>query len=437
MTLKDEFASDVEHILALRDEMSYAALTTSIELVAKYARQHQDCPPTDIAMDQTSTGAAATAKTTPAAADAPDKPATAEPAETGSTTQTAETPAGANADANPDADHHYSDAQRKDVKPSVAPRAFHRELPTVRPGAAAARAAGIYASDAQPYRIERKLSGAQAGPFYIKESLARSMNLRNGNTVIIPRGNFNKMRLIDQTHVPAGIERIERVLLSADAALPAPYVAHVTCDYLGAPIHTEEGELVDITFTQSDLDYVRAKVGDVCDIAWYKNSGMQSAHITWVHRNLVPIEQKAAPAPAAEHKKTTPVDPDKPKTATNLDFDLDGKRVLIIGFEQSLKDLRPIVLAHNGLCTISEEMKSHKLRNKVMGADIVVPVISQAHHHNTNGAIGLAKIHKKKYAVATGSSPLALERAIYRAITDGLPAFESSGEEISYPLSAS
>jgi hypothetical protein len=325
-----------------------------------------------------------------------------------------------------------SDAKRTIIKPSVALRTVNHPMPKVHVGAVAARVTGTSQSSAEPIIVERRLTGAKAGAYFLKEHLVRTLGLENGNRVVIPEGRFSDLRVVDNSSTPDGIARINNALLEEDETQPYPYVAYADRNYIGNPLEYQ-GEPIRFELTQSDLDYVKTQIGDVVDLAWYANRGPKSARISWVHYELKPLVPKKTPAPAPVKEKKDEEAEERPKHPTNIEFDLDGRRVLLIGFEDSLNGLRTIIEAHNGQYQCSEALKSSKLRMRVQGADIVIPVIAQAHHINTNTSLALAKLLKKKYAVAEGSSPLAVERAIYRALHH-LPAFESRGADIDYPL---
>ncbi|WP_056975331.1 DUF2325 domain-containing protein [Lacticaseibacillus sharpeae] len=418
MDLKEEYCQDLTKLTELSAGQSLTSLVFGVQMLSKYVARLNDG----------NAGAAPAPKP-----DKPDVAAVNAPQSTAPAAQAAPTTSTEPAAPEAEAAEPAPAKPRTEIKPNVSLRTVHHPLPTVKVGAAAARATGGATEDSAPIVVERRLSGAKAGAYFLKEHLVRTMGLQNGNKVIIPDGRFADMRIFDRTAEPDGIARINNVLLEEEEDLSYPYVAYADRSYIGNPLEYE-GEPIRFEFTQSDLDYVKTQLGDVVDLAWYISRGPKSARISWVHYELKPLVLKkpATPTPTpAKEKKVA--EEDKPKHPTNIEFDLDGKRVLIIGFEDSLNGLRGIIEAHNGKYQCSEALQSNKLRTRVQGADLVIPVISQAHHINTNTALALAKLQGKPYAVADGSSPLSLERAIYRALHH-LPAYESRGADIEYPL---
>ena len=129
--------------------------------------------------------------------------------------------------------------------------------------------------------------------------------------------------------------------------------------------------------------------------------------------------------------------------AVQLDFNLHGQTVaVIVGDNAREAAITKIIAAHHGHPQIVDGFKaSHRsdfYAQAISDADIVVTVQNYTNHEVTSAVMtAIAQSgNTKKTAIAHTNSPLMIERAIYRA-NAGMPAYESAGAKVNYPVKRS
>lgn len=183
--------------------------------------------------------------------------------------------------------------------------------------------------------------------------------------------------------------------------------------------------------------------GDIVDLAWYVGAP-RTTRIVWKHSA---DERQAAPARQtkkhSEYRNTTQADTTQQADAAQLDFNLHGQTVaVIVGDSAREAAISKIITAHHGHPQIVDGFKaSHRsdyYAQAISDADIVVTVQNYTNHEVTSAVMtAIAQSgNSKKTAIAHTNSPLMIERAIYRASV-GMPAYESAGAKVNYPVKQS
>lgn len=183
--------------------------------------------------------------------------------------------------------------------------------------------------------------------------------------------------------------------------------------------------------------------GDIVDLAWYTGAP-RTTRIVWKHSADEP--QKAVLARRSkkhsEYRSANQACATQQADAgaSQLNFNLHGQTVaVIVGDNAREAAIAKVITAHNGRPQIVDGFKaSHRsdyYAQAISGADIVVTVQNYTNHEVTSAVMtAIAQSdNSKKTAIAHTNSPLMIERAIYRA-NAGLPAYESAGTKVNYPV---
>ena len=186
--------------------------------------------------------------------------------------------------------------------------------------------------------------------------------------------------------------------------------------------------------------------GDIVDLAWYTGAP-RTTRIVWKHS----ADEPQTAVPARRSKKHSEYRSANQACATQqadvsasqLNFNLHGQTVaVIVGDNAREAAITKIIAAHHGHPQIVDGFKaSHRsdyYAQAISDADIVVTVQNYTNHEVTSAVMtAIAQSgNTKKTAIAHTNSPLMIERAIYRA-NAGMPAYESAGAKVNYPVKRS
>lgn len=307
---------------------------------------------------------------------------------------------------------------------------------------------GVPAPASDEFKVERKLIGAIAGNHFFTEAAVRELDLADGDTVRVREdltGTEDEVTIIGRNRSTAAprIEQIRFAMIKRDDSLPADYNFKAENDLHGDVLmRTDEGLPFTFLIKPTDAARLALKDGDLVDLSWYRTDGPQLATVTWVYKDkkgLKPLQKhlakpkkKQAKAAVQGDESTEPIVTAKTYTP-QIDFDLAGKAVLLIGNVASASGLEAVVAAHNGgSVEATDAQKGGQLKHKLSRAGVAVLITDEVHHITTNTSIKIAKKLKVPYAVANSDAPLYVERALYRALT-GMPAYEASSAQFDYP----
>lgn len=182
--------------------------------------------------------------------------------------------------------------------------------------------------------------------------------------------------------------------------------------------------------------------GDIVDLAWYVGAP-RTTRIVWKHSADEHQPSVRQTKKHSEYRSANQANVAQQADAAQLDFNLRGQTVaVIVGDNAREAAITKIIAAHHGYPQIVDGFKaSHRsdfYAQAISDADIVVTVQNYTNHEVTSAVMtAIAQSgNTKKTAIAHTNSPLMIERAIYRA-NAGMPAYESAGTEVSYPVKQS
>lgn len=182
--------------------------------------------------------------------------------------------------------------------------------------------------------------------------------------------------------------------------------------------------------------------GDIVDLAWYVGAP-RTTRIVWKHSADERQPSVRQTKKHSEYRSANQANVAQQADAAQLDFNLHGQTVaVIVGDNAREAAITKIIAAHHGYPQIVDGFKaSHRsdfYAQAISDADIVVTVQNYTNHEVTSAvmtAIAQSR-NTKKTAIAHTNSPLMIERAIYRA-NAGMPAYESAGAKVNYPVKRS
>lgn len=182
--------------------------------------------------------------------------------------------------------------------------------------------------------------------------------------------------------------------------------------------------------------------GDIVDLAWYAGAP-RTTRIVWKHSADERQPSVRQTKKHSEYRSANQTDTTQQTDAAQLDFNLHGQTVaVIVGDNAREAAITKIIAAHHGHPQIVDGFKaSHRsdfYAQAISDADIVVTVQNYTNHEVTSAVMtAIAQSgNTKKTAIAHTNSPLMIERAIYRA-NAGMPAYESAGAKVNYPVKRS
>lgn len=182
--------------------------------------------------------------------------------------------------------------------------------------------------------------------------------------------------------------------------------------------------------------------GDIVDLAWYVGAP-RTTRIVWKHSADEHQPSVRQTKKHSEYHSATQANVAQQADAAQLDFNLRGQTVaVIVGDNAREAAITKIIAAHHGHSQIVDGFKaSHRsdfYAQAISDADIVVTVQNYTNHEVTSAVMtAIAQSgNTKKTAIAHTNSPLMIERAIYRA-NAGMPAYESAGAKVNYPVKRS
>lgn len=239
---------------------------------------------------------------------------------------------------------------------------------------------------------------------------------------------------VKQNATPARtIHRVSRGVLATAKGLPAGYtlIARVD-DRQHVLLPTADQQAYQFLIHPQDIERLHLTAGDKVDLAWHEAEGPQTAVVTWVHHDPQPAAVPTT-TPAATPTGSAPAAPAQPRFEPQLNFDLAGRTVLIVGEKADASTCQAIVTAHQGGDTVvTDATKGSSLKNKVTHADLMILITTDVAELSTHSAVKMAKSQKTAYAVSPDTKALNIERALYRAMND-MPAFEAANATLTYP----
>lgn len=182
--------------------------------------------------------------------------------------------------------------------------------------------------------------------------------------------------------------------------------------------------------------------GDIVDLAWYVGAP-RTTRIVWKHSADEHQPSFRQTKKHSEYRSANQANVAQQADAAQLDFNLRGQTVaVIVGDNAREAAITKIIAAHHGHPQIVDGFKaSHRsdfYAQAISDADIVITVQNYTNHEVTSAVMtAIAQSgNTKKTAIAHTNSPLMIERAIYRA-NAGMPAYESAGAKVNYPVKRS
>lgn len=307
--------------------------------------------------------------------------------------------------------------------------------------------------DDNQYLVRRLLSGARLIDRYgnasarISEWLARRFDLKNCDRVTADI----KPSDAEHAHALVIINSVDRCHQSEDQNID--YFNLGLIEQVGSRLVVSKSAGGSRTLAQANpafspyriSQYVAQKyslhAGDIVDLAWYREAP-QTIRIVWKHdagdqqasagHVKKHSEYRSASRAGANHQSDTDI--------SQLDFDLHGQTVaVIVGDSAREAAIAKLITERHGHPQIVDGFKaSHRsdyYAQAISDADIVITVQNYTNHEVTSAVMtAIAQSdNSQKTAIAHTNSPLMIERAIYRADA-GLPAYESAGTKVNYPV---
>lgn len=302
------------------------------------------------------------------------------------------------------------------------------------------------------YYVHRRLAGAIIGPYYYNEAIVRTGGWQDNDIVRLDKNLQHPDHLPYVKIIKAATEPTNRIHRFTYGYIEKDKYGNLFID------HNAWGQRIMINgvakiyeLKPRDLTYRTLMPGDLVDIAWYANEQREDsdaafveARVTWFHdKNELSQSHIARSTSHKILKAQREEAAAKPKYQyqPKLDFNLDNKTVLLIGYPERQSEIAEIIKAHHG------QMLDYDVKNDPHGdnptfdryvrtSDLVIVLGNNTSHFASNTANTLAKNYGKPLALASQSSPLIIEQAIYRAL-NGLPAFVTSNSTIAYPAKPS
>lgn len=286
--------------------------------------------------------------------------------------------------------------------------------------------------------VERKLKGANIGSQYVQETDLRKLDIELHTGDYVQYQN-NQLKIVkhDCTKEGTPIVCFEKVIVEYDAELNRLVIRKkangdsLTID--GYPFVITVNEKADVS------------EGDIVDYAFYRNdmpiaTSASLGSVRWKY----PIEELKEPIEKKKRKlkkeNTNDINKNCETQDSHIEFNLKSQKVLILTDYAHSERLKNIVKQHNGIPTIVGGARSNELispssiQQKVNNYDIVIICTDYLHHRISQNAISALKNKEEaKYAVANSSSPMLVEKALYRA-ENHLQAYEHVGVNDEYPV---
>lgn len=301
------------------------------------------------------------------------------------------------------------------------------------------------------YTVERLVKGAMIDGHYFSESLSRNLNLHDGAKVEL---KFNPNSYLPYVTIKEQTEKVysdnivfyENALVETDG-----YGLHIKKSSNGDTLETNSrGTALKFRITTKRAEEFFIKEGSLVDIGYDKSEltstkevpTIKQASIVWVNStddrpkmdtsgtSIKDILEDKAKNVVFTNKRTSKL-PYSPR----VKYDLDGKSILIVGGRTFADKVSNVTSAHNGGDTFSYDSKEDSagtLDKYINQVDAVVLTTTNASHFSTQTTITRAKEAGVPVASVSTLTPLAYERAVYRAIA-GLPSRETTTTDFQYP----
>lgn len=318
-------------------------------------------------------------------------------------------------------------------------------------------------SNPRSYMFTRKLSGADVGDNYIQETILRKNDyMFNTGDLLQPQQDntkdssynflidsqiFNNLVKVGHGETPDDdIICYHQVKVEYSDELHRNIISHYAD---GNPIFVEG---VPFTILPSeDPEKFKGHPGDIIDYAFYLHPGFKIEDA--INRGIVrwkyPVDNNYLDNSDTLETTSEKAEPSQKKYKSNttyksnhqqLDLDLKGQSVLVLSDYARSEKLEEVIKSYNGKPTVtggnnSSEQLPPMLEKLILGSDITIICTDYMHHHVSQQVIDILKEkNNAKYAVASSSSRVFIERALYRA-ENGLQAYETSGSDtIDYPI---
>ena len=207
---------------------------------------------------------------------------------------------------------------------------------------------------------------------------------------------------------------------------------YVTEDINGNPLSAFNPEKDTYEISNKVANEFNILSNSTIDLVWYDNAP-EKIKIRWVHH-----DEPTDFHPIGKHVKKSKETNNNLDNDTKLDFDLHGQTVnVLIGDSLHEQEIKDLIESHHGTPIITDAFihsdPKKTLENALNSTDIVI-LVQNLNKHSTSKTIStIIKNQNIKFAISNSAGIQSIERAIYRADQE-LPAYESMGSEINYPV---
>lgn len=292
-------------------------------------------------------------------------------------------------------------------------------------------------TETHQYTVVRKMAGAtlaERPDAYFNEELTRQFDLHDGDLVELRQWDqgyerdYPRIMNVTPQNQPDPFERFEYGVVEETDIVGTWQIQQ---DYQGHLLKLNDVPtpyMIDSYYNQLPIE-----PGSLVTLTYPKNAtNFDLARITWIHHEDTPMTRAPQPSIAKTGNQGKNF---KAATYQNkIDYDLDGRKVLVIGYSVGFDDIKPAITNHGGIAITYEGTigQSVRLARDIRRADYVLIMKSYASHEITQPAIELIKQFKKPFASTSGLSAIGVEQALYR-IVNGLPSSEEGSKNIEYP----
>ncbi len=290
------------------------------------------------------------------------------------------------------------------------------------------------------YHIKRLLTGAKVFDqnnreiAYYPESIIHSSDWHDGDIVELDTENLTNerptiLRLVPQNKNRDNVITFNHCIVKYN---PSSLDYYVDCNYKGELLKEINVFIPEFIIPQQFIEEMNIKTDSIVDLAWYDNAP-ENIKIRWVYNDTENADKRKA---SAFYKRQNSESSSIVHTA--LDFDLENKKVAVIGADYRKDFYKVLIEAHNGNFKLIDghHEKTNVNRyysSQLADVDLAVIALNNIDHESKVGIQKALKQYQLKAAYSTNDGIQSIEQAIYRA-NAGLPAFESGQDLIEYPL---
>jgi len=260
------------------------------------------------------------------------------------------------------------------------------------------------------------------GDVYVSESILRSLGLENGHIVALKEKPINPdypaafPYLISiegkNEDVLNTITEFDYGIVELDYDTNKYFVKR---NIHNQPIGYSEDDRYEIS--EKEVTKLDIMSDDIVEIA-YRTNDFSSAKIRWKYNTSeVSYEPNVEQKIMSSTVKKEPINPPQEK---EIKFDLEGKKILLVGMGVRASEFTDFIKENNGTIIVHDKKSGNKWRKNLEAAikrvDVVIIGQLQVSHSQSQGAISLAKKHNKPHATFTSYGKEAFMQSIIKAL---------------------